>query len=70
MISGETGNYRARTTQVQVTAEDMDLMRQLWVEHGDNGMEAFLHQHFDQHYQAGWHFRSIEEIGWGSSTNY
>ena len=70
VISGETGNYRARTTQVQITAEDMDLMRQLWVEHGDNGMEAFLHQHFDQHYQAGWHFRSIEEISWGSSTNY
>lgn len=70
VISGDTGNYRPRDSTVQFTNADLQAMQQLWVEHGEDGAAAFLHQHFGQHYVEGWHFRSIDEISWGESRLY
>ncbi|MDN5779667.1 MAG: hypothetical protein L0H96_22515 [Humibacillus sp.] len=70
VISGDTGNYRTRDSTVQFTNADLQTMQQLWVEHGEDGAAAFLHQHFGQHYVEGWHFRSIDEISWGESSMY
>ena len=70
VISGDTGNYRPRDSTVQFTNADLQAMQQLWVEHGEDGAAAFLHQHFGQHYVGDWHFRSIEGISWGESSKY
>lgn len=70
VTTGEAGNYRPRETKVQVSAFDLEQLQQLWVDHGEAGAEAWLHAHYDQHYQSGWHFQSISDITWDSSTNY
>ena len=70
VTTGDTGNYRPRETKVQVSAFDLERLQQLWVDHGEAGAEAWLHAHFDQHYQSGWHFQSISDITWDTSTNY
>ncbi|WP_347350387.1 hypothetical protein [Intrasporangium sp.] len=70
VLSGQTGNYRPRTTAVQVTDTDLAAMQQTWVEHGEAGLSAFLHQHFNEHYMGDWHFKSIETLDWATSTHY
>lgn len=70
VTTGDFGNYRPRETKVQVDPADLEHLQQLWIEHGAGGAEAWLHLHYDQHYQAGWHFQTISEISWDNSTNY
>lgn len=70
VVSASDGNYRVRETRAQVSPEDLQRMQDLWVEHGEAGVAAFLHDHFDQHYYSGWHFRSIDDIGWDNSSSY
>lgn len=65
--SGRDGNYRVRETAVQLDAADLERLHELWVEHGEAGVEAFFHSHWDAHYVAGWHFRSIDDITWDNS---
>lgn len=70
IVSGITDNYRDRTTAVQIHPDDLEDLRAMWLEHGEAGATAFLHQHYSQHYMEGWHFRSIEAIKWGNSVHY
>ncbi len=69
-ISASDGNYRPREARVQVQQDDLDQLQALWVEHGDAGVEAFLHSHFDQHYEPDWHFRSVDALEWDFNLNY
>ena len=68
VVSSSDGNYRPRETKAQVSPADLQLMQEMWVEHGEAGMDQFLHQHFDQNYYAGWHFRSVDDLSWDTSS--
>lgn len=69
--SSISANYRSdRDANVQLREEDLKLLQQLWVDHGEQGVDAFLHQHFDRRYYEGWHFQSIDSISWTTTTNY
>lgn len=70
VVSSISDNYRDRDAAVQVTSEDLEQLQQFWVEHGDAGAAAWLHQHYDAHYTQGWHFQDIDDIGWSDSRNY
>lgn len=70
VTSSVIDNYRDRETGVVLSDADLEDMRQTWVEHGDEGAAAWLHQHWDSHYVGGWHFTEIDDIHWGDTRNY
>lgn len=63
-------NYRDRDTSVRVTDDDIASLQDLWVEHGSEGAADWLHAHYDEHYVEDWHFTDVEDIDWGTSSNY
>lgn len=70
VVSSVDDNYRDRDTGVQLSTQDLEALQDTWVEHGQDGAIAWLHQHWDSHYTDGWHFRDIDDIGWGPTQNY
>lgn len=63
-------NYRDRETAVRLSDEDLAGLQAAWVEHGDTGAAAWMHQHWDSHYVSGWHFSEIDDVRWGDTRNY
>ena len=70
VVSSSDHNYRQRDSRVGIRPEDLERMQELWVEHGANGVAAFLHDHFDRHYVEDWHFQSIDQISWTQTAFY
>lgn len=70
VVSSTDGNYRDRDTAVQLRPEDAQRMQDLWVEHGEAGVDAFIHEHWDRRFVNEWHFQSINTLEWGTSSHY
>lgn len=69
-VSSVLDSYRPRETGVLVSDDDLAGLQQLWVEYGDQGAGAWLHQHYDAHYVSRWHFQDVDDLEWGDSHNY
>lgn len=69
-VSASDGNYRPRTARVQTSHEDLAQLQELWVEHGEAGVDAWLHQQYGEHYEPDWHFRAVDGIDWDTNVTY
>lgn len=65
VVSGDTGNYRPRTTTVPMSEDDWTGLRAAWAEHGEAGGLIALQEIYARNYCEGWQFESIEKIDFG-----
>jgi len=64
VISSNDDQYRDRTTSVELSDQDFNDMQTAWIDRGNAGLVDWLHDHWDDNYQSGWHFIDIDEIDW------
>lgn len=70
VVSDLAAHFRHRDTTVQLSEEDLDRLQSLWVEHGTQGVEAFMQQQLDRRYVSGWQVESMDDLGWTDTSNY